>query len=100
MPDPNEMVVVQLKQDRMYRPDPAERAVVTVKKGEATVPRWVAQEWGLLPVAATDPTAPVTAAEMKELLPEAEPVEAPIQEAEPAEAPPVKPAKITKAKAT
>lgn len=95
MPDPNELVVVQLKQDRMYRPEPAERAVVTVKKGEATVPRWVAQEWGLLPAEAdstplSDPAAPVTAAEMKALLPAAGPVETP----------PVKPTKTTKAKAT
>lgn len=50
MADPNELVSITLTQDRFYRTNDSDTTAVHVPKGEARVPHWVAEAWGIAPM--------------------------------------------------
>lgn len=47
MSDRNELVTITLPNQRMYRERQEDRTALTVGPGEVTVPRWVADAWGI-----------------------------------------------------
>jgi hypothetical protein len=56
MSDRNELVTITLPNQRMYRERQEDRTALTVGPGEVTVPRWVADAWGIaVPEAPQDP---------------------------------------------
>jgi hypothetical protein len=48
----SETVIVTLNRRRPYRAQPSDRRAVWVGPGEVSVPRWVAEAWGMTPQAA------------------------------------------------
>lgn len=47
MSDRSELVTITLPNQRMYRERQEDREALTVGPGEVTVPRWVADAWGI-----------------------------------------------------
>jgi hypothetical protein len=56
MADKDQLVTITLPNQRMYRERQEDRTALTVGPGEVTVPRWVADAWGItVPESKPDP---------------------------------------------